>query len=98
LPDDLYETLYFDTQSGLLLRKISILPNVVGSDPYEVEYDDYRDTGSGVKIPFLVRSIPGNPLGATSSRVTIRIEKVQDNAPIDDGKFVKPQSKPQPAT
>jgi hypothetical protein len=96
LPDDLTETLYFDTQTGLLLRRISILPNVVGSDPYEVEYDDYRDTGSGVKIPFLVRSIPANPLGATTSRTTLRIEKVQDNAPIDDSKFVKPQSKPQP--
>ena len=96
LPDDTPETLYFDTQTGLLLRKITSLPTVVGRSPFEVEYDDYRDTGSGVKIPFVVRSIPGIPLGATASRATIRIEKVQDNAPLDDSKFVKPESKPQP--
>lgn len=96
LPDDTRETLYFDTQTGLLLRKITSLPTVVGRSPFEVEYDDYRDTGSGVKIPFVVRSIPGIPLGATASRATIRIEKVQENAPLDDSKFVKPESKPQP--
>ncbi len=90
------ETLYFDTQTGLLVKKITTLPNVVGASPYEVEYDDYRDTGSGVKFPFLIRSIPANPLGAVVSRTTIRVEKVQDNVPIDDGKFVKPQSKPAP--
>jgi hypothetical protein len=71
---------------------------VVGRSPFEVEYDDYRDTGSGVKIPFLVRSVPGYPLGATTSRLTIKVEKVQDNAPLDDSKFVKPVSKPQPAS
>ncbi len=98
LPDNTTETLYFDTQTGLLLRKITTLPTVVGRSPFEVEYDDYRDTGSGVKIPFLVRSIPGYPLGATTSRLTIRVEKVQDNAPLDDSKFVKPESKPQPAS
>jgi photosynthetic reaction center cytochrome c subunit len=96
LPDDTPETLYFDTQTGFLLRKITSLPTVVGRSPFEVEYDDYRDTGSGVKIPFVVRSIPGVPLGATASRATIRIEKVQDNAPLEDSKFVKPESKPQP--
>ncbi len=98
LPDGLIEKLYFDKDSGLLLRKISFLPNVVGTEPYEVEYDDYRDTGSGVKIPFYVSSIPAAPLGANSSRVTVRIESVKDNAPLDDSKFVKPQSKPQPAS
>lgn len=96
LPDDTPETLYFDTQTGFLLRKITSLPTVVGRSPFEVEYDDYRDTGSGVKIPFVVRSIPGVPLGATASRSTMRIDKVQDNAPLDDSKFVKPESKPQP--
>jgi hypothetical protein len=70
----------------------------VGRSPFEVEYDEYRDTGSGVKIPFVVRSIPGVPLGATASRASIHIEKVQDNAPLDDSKFVKPESKPQPAS
>ena len=98
LPDDTPDTLYFDTQTGFLLKKVTSLPTVVGRSPFEVEYDDYRETGSGVKIPFVVRSIPGVPLGATASRASIHIEKVQDNVPLDDSKFVKPESKPQPAS
>jgi hypothetical protein len=94
--DDSPEILYFDTQSWLLVKKITTLPNVVGGSPYEVEYSDYRDTGSGVKYPYLIRSIPANPLGAVVSRTTIRVEKVQDNVPIEDSKFVKPESKPLP--
>ena len=98
LPDDTSDSLYFDTQTGFLLKKVTSLPTVVGRSPFEVEYDDYRETGSGVKIPFVVRSIPGVPLGATASRASIHIDKVQDNAPLDDSKFVKPESKPQPAS
>jgi hypothetical protein len=61
-----------------------------------VDYDDYRDTGSGVKIPFVIRSIPGAPYSLYSlfSHSTMRVQKVQDNAPIDNAKFTRPQSAP----
>ena len=89
--NDSAERLYFDVTTGLLLRKMTILPTPFGSSPYEVDYDDYRDTGSGVKMPFWIRMIPATPRSAMSSRSSIRIQKVQDNAGVDSSKFSKPQ-------
>jgi len=88
--------LYFDTQTGLLLRRLTLQPTPFGSTPTEVDYDDYRDDGSGVKLPFVVRMTPGSAGAVLAVSSTIRIQKVQENAPIDDSKFVKPQSKPAP--
>jgi hypothetical protein len=88
---DFPERLYFDTTTGLLLRKITILPTPFGSSPFEVDYDDYRDSGSGVKIPFWIRMIPATPRSAMASRSSIRIQKVQDNVSVDTSKFSKPQ-------
>lgn len=85
------ERLYFDTTTGLLLRKITILPTPFGSSPFEVDYDDYRDSGSGVKIPFWIRMIPASPRSAMASRSSIRIQKAQDNVTVDSSKFSKPQ-------
>ena len=85
------ERLYFDTTTGLLLRKITILPPPFGSSPFEVDYDDYRDSGSGVKMPFWMRMIPATSRSAMASRSSIRIQKVQDNVTVDSSKFSKPQ-------
>ena len=86
------ERLFFDTKTGLLLRKITVMPTPVGNLPTQVDYDDYRDTGSGVKAPFLIRVS-----NAPDNRVTTRVQKVQDNAPIDSGKLAKPAPKAAPA-
>lgn len=88
------DRLYFDTQTGLLLRRLTLQPTPFGSTPTQVDYDDYRDDGSGVKLPFVVRITPGSAGAVLAVSSTIRIQKVQENAPIDDSKFVKPQSKP----
>jgi photosynthetic reaction center cytochrome c subunit len=87
------ERLYFDVQTGLLVRKWSALPTPVGDAPYQVDYQDYRDTGSGVKFPYLITMNPANPRTEPSTSATIRVTKVQDNAPLDSSKFVKPESK-----
>lgn len=89
--NDSPERLYFDTITGLLLRKVTILPTPFGNSPFEVDYDDYRDSGSGVKIPFWIRMIPATPRSAMASRSSIRIQKVQDNITVDSSKFSKPQ-------
>jgi hypothetical protein len=91
------ERLYFDTQTGLLLRKWTYLDSATGRVPYQVDFDDYRNTGSGVKIPFVVHMVPAGPrleLGTTS---TLRITTVKDNVPLEDAKFAKPAPTPQPA-
>ncbi|HKT48213.1 MAG TPA: c-type cytochrome [Candidatus Acidoferrales bacterium] len=75
--------LYFDTQSGLLLRLVRYAETPLGRLPTQVDYADYRETG-GVKIPYqwtLAR--PGNAF-------TIKISDVQQNVAIDAAKFVPP--------
>jgi hypothetical protein len=90
---DREERLYFDMQTGLLVRRWSSLPTMVGAAPFQVDYDDYRDTGSGVRFPFLIKMNPASPRLEPSSSITIRVTKVEDNAPLDSSKFVKPESK-----
>jgi photosynthetic reaction center cytochrome c subunit len=90
---DRAERLYFDVQTGLLVRKWSALPTPVGDAPFQVDYEDYRDTGSGVKFPYLITMNPANARTEPSTTATIRVTKVQDNAPLDSSKFVKPESK-----
>lgn len=85
---DSAERLYFDAQTGLLLRKWSVTPTPIGTNPLQVDYDDYRDAGNGVKLPFLIQVESLIPAQVRAYHVT----KVQNNAPMDDGKFAKPTS------
>jgi hypothetical protein len=88
------ERLYFDTQTGLLLRKWTYLDTASGKSPYQLDFDDYRDTGSGVKIPFTVRMAPSSPRIELEPTSTLRITRVKDNVPLDAAKFVKPVAPP----
>ena len=93
LQDDTPERLYFDRDTGLLLRKVTVLPTPLGAIPFEVNYGDYRDAGKGVKVPFVVQMYPATPRSELAVSATIRIQKVEENVPIDDGRFTKPESK-----
>lgn len=44
-------TLYFDEESRLLTRQVRYSDAVVGLNPTQIDYNDYREV-SGVKIPF----------------------------------------------
>jgi hypothetical protein len=82
------EWFYFDTQSGLLLRHQVISPSAVGNVPYAVDYENYRDAGNGVKVPYTIHIVgPSRPDCAN-----ITVDKVQLNAAIDNSKFAKPAS------
>jgi len=94
---DLPERLYFDTQTGLLLRKESVLATQAGNSPFQVNYQDYRDTGSGVKFPYLITLYPASARTVLYGTATINVTKVQDNVPLDNAKFAKPESKAAPA-
>jgi photosynthetic reaction center cytochrome c subunit len=96
LQGELPDRLYFDTETGLLLRKQTLLPSPVGDYPFEVDYGDYRDTGSGVKFPYLITmypAVPGVRTNTPSVSTTIHVTKVQDNIPLDNSKFAKPETK-----
>jgi hypothetical protein len=90
------ESLYFDTQTGLLLRKQTVLPTPIGDSPYQMDFDDYRDTGSGVKFPFVIHMSPSNPRTELAPEATLRVSAVKDNAPIEDSKFAKPAARAAP--
>lgn len=75
--------LFFDAQSGLLVRMVRYAETPLGRNPTQVDYADYRDAG-GVKIPY--QWTVARPAG----RFTIKVDQVQQNVPIDDAKFAKP--------
>jgi hypothetical protein len=91
---DLPESLYFDTQTGLLLRKQTVLPTPIGNSPFQMDFDDYRDTGSGVKFPFLIHMSPATARTELAPEATLRVSNVDDNKPIEDSKFAKPAPRP----
>ncbi len=75
--------MYFDVQSGLLVRIVRYAESPLGRNPTQIDYSDYRDVG-GVKMPFQWTS--ATPTG----RSTIQIESAQPNTPIPDDRFRKP--------
>jgi photosynthetic reaction center cytochrome c subunit len=75
--------LYFDEQSGLLVRMVEYVDTPVGRNPTQIDYADYRDSG-GVKVPF--RWTIARPLGC----FTIQVDQMEPNAAIDDTKFAMP--------
>ena len=79
--------LYFDVQSGLLVRLVRYGDTPLGQLPTQIDYADYREAG-GVKIPY--RWTLARPNG----RFTIQLSEVKPNVPVDDAKFVKPPAPP----
>jgi photosynthetic reaction center cytochrome c subunit len=87
---DTPERLYFDKDTGLLLRKIVVVPTAVGDYPIQNDYDDYRDVG-GVKVPYVVRTTSISP----AEDMTVHVERAQNNPTFDANKFAKPASRQQ---
>jgi len=80
--------LYFDEQSGLLVRLVRFAETPLGRLPTQIDYADYRNV-AGVKIPF--RWTLARPGG----RFTIQVSEVKANGPVDDAKFAKPAAPPE---
>lgn len=75
--------LYFDSQSGLLVRQVRYVDTAVGVIPTRIDYSDYR-TVAGVKVPF--RRV----VTWTDGRSTIELSEVQPNVRIEAAKFATP--------
>jgi photosynthetic reaction center cytochrome c subunit len=80
--------LYFDEQSGLLVRLVRYGETPLGRMPTQIDYADYRDAG-GVKIPYRWT------LARPSGRFTIQVNNVKQNVPVDDARFAKPPAPPE---
>ena len=83
-PDGATEKLYFDAETGLLVRRdferVTIDDGIV---LYEVDYDDYKDV-EGVKLPATVRR------KTPDYTLTYRFTEIKQNVPVEDAKFNKP--------
>lgn len=75
--------LYFDNQSGILVRQVRYSDTAVGVIPTQIDYSDYRNV-AGVKVPFHW------VLTWTDGQSTVQLSDVQPNARIDATKFAMP--------
>jgi len=77
--------LFFDKQSGLLVRQGRYADTIIGRVPIQVDYSDYRDVaGAGVKLPFHVITT------WTDGRSDVLLTSAQTNVAIDAAKFNQP--------
>jgi len=75
--------LFFDKESGLLLRQVRFMNTAVGLTPLDVDYSDYRLV-SGVKMPFQWK------LTWVDGQSTTVLTSVQPNAAVPAARFLKP--------
>jgi hypothetical protein len=83
--DNRREQLFFDAETGLLLRRISYIETPIGVIPNQIDFEDYRDV-DGVKVPFTVKVSSVEP-GLVSTR---KYTEIKLNVPVDDSKFKMP--------
>jgi photosynthetic reaction center cytochrome c subunit len=77
--------LYFDKQSGLLVRQVRYADTIIGRVPIQVDYSDYRDVPrAGVKLPFHVITT------WTDGRSDVLLTSAETNVAIDAAKFNQP--------
>jgi len=76
-------TLYFDSETGLLVRFLRYSESVVGRTPTQIDYSDYRDVG-GIKMPFKWT------VGWLDGKENFEVTDIQTNIAIDSAKFEKP--------
>ena len=82
-PRGLLVTLYFDTQTGLLLRELRYSETPIGRVPTEIDFADYRDV-NGIKLPFHISYV------WLDGRDSIVLNEIRTNVPIDEAKFGRP--------
>ena len=75
--------LFFDRQTGLLLRQLRFSMSPLGLNPTQIDYADYK-TIDGIQVPLhLVITRPNRTLD-------IHLLQVKQDVPVDDAKFARP--------
>ena len=75
--------LYFDEESGLLVRALRFADTAVGRVPTQIDFGNYRDAGD-VKVPFTITET------WTDGQAMIELADVRTNVTIDDARFRRP--------
>ena len=79
------EQLYFDAETGLLIRRTTSTTTPVGIIPEQVDFSDYREV-DGLKVPFTVRVSAIDP----NYSVVRKFTEIKLNVPVDTKQFNKP--------
>jgi outer membrane lipoprotein-sorting protein len=82
-PGQLPLKLYFDQQSGLLVRALRLIDTVIGYNPTQLDFSDYRLV-NGIKVPY------HQVITWTDNQITIDLTNVQLNTAIEAAKFAQP--------
>jgi hypothetical protein len=78
------EKRYYSAKTGLMVATVATQETPMGEIEVETEISDYRDAG-GLKVPFrIVQKMQG-------LAQEMKIQSVEFNKPIDDGKFALPE-------
>ena len=83
--DNHRERLFFDAETGLLVRRLSYTETPIGVIPTQFDFEDYRDV-DGVKLPFTIKISSVEP-GFVSTR---KYTEIKLNTPVDDTIFKMP--------
>jgi zinc protease len=75
--------MYFDTQTGLMLRVISQNHDADGVSQLQEDFEDYRVVDS-VRVPFVWRQTNGD------TTYTLKFSEVHHNVELPDSEFAKP--------
>jgi photosynthetic reaction center cytochrome c subunit len=89
--DNRRERLYFDAQTGLLVRRVTNTPTMIGLIPEQVDFEDYKNV-DGLMLPFTIRISSVDPNISSTRKFT----EVKLNVPVDETKFNKPPAPPTP--
>ena len=84
--------LFLDTETGLLVRRITYTTNIIAVIPAQIDFADYREV-DGIRFPFSwqISSIDFQVPVSAKNFTDIKI-----NVPVDDSKFNMPTAKPTP--
>ncbi len=82
-PDRTRVKLFFDIKTGLLIRQLRYFSTVIGTNPWQIDYADYRDV-NGVKLPYQW------VVTWTNGQSTWRVSEIQPDAAIPAARFTKP--------
>ncbi len=79
------EKLFFDTENGLLLRRMMLTNTLIFPVPGQTDFEDYREV-DGVKLPFTIRISNIDTYFSSTRKFT----EIKANVTVDDKRFNPP--------
>lgn len=83
------EKLFFDTETGLLLRRLVMTNALLFPIPEQTDFEDYREV-DGVRLPFTIRVSNIDTFFSTTRKFT----EIRHNVAVDDTRFNPPPAPP----